>query len=268
MLDSGGAIYHEGRSMQISHSEFHGNTAVDSGGAILNESSTFNPTATMKIENSLLSENLAPLGGGIANRFTGIVTITNSTLADNDADFGGGVINQNEASLLIKNSTFSGNTAVTTGGGISNSHNLMLNNVTMNENMAASGGGIANSGNLSFTNSLIANSSGEDCLNDGVLALNAFNLIEDNSCSTALSGDPLLEPLADNGGDTMTHLLQLGSPAIDAGENASCEMTDQRGAARPFDGNGDGTAVCDIGAVEVTEPSTSFELFIPVLFRD
>ena len=69
---------------------------------------------------------------------------------------------------------------------------------------------------------------------------------------------PLLGPLADNGGPTETHALLAGSPAIDAGlevctdpEGLAALTTDQRGVARPMDGDGEGTAACDIGAYEV-----------------
>jgi hypothetical protein len=62
--------------------------------------------------------------------------------------------------------------------------------------------------------------------------------------------DPLLGPLADNGGPTLTHALLPGSPAIDGGDATSCLSTDQRFLDRPVDGDGDGMAVCDIGAFE------------------
>ena len=60
----------------------------------------------------------------------------------------------------------------------------------------------------------------------------------------------MLGGLADNGGNTLTHALLTGSPAIDAGNNATCEATDQRGFSRPIDGDGDTIAVCDMGAYE------------------
>jgi len=64
--------------------------------------------------------------------------------------------------------------------------------------------------------------------------------------------DPLLGPLANNGGSTQTHALLTGSPAIDAGNAGGCTdnlgvvlKTDQRGFHRPIGLH------CDIGAVEV-----------------
>jgi hypothetical protein len=56
--------------------------------------------------------------------------------------------------------------------------------------------------------------------------------------------DPQLQRLASNGGPTLTHALSPNSPAIDAGDNAQCPDTDQRGVPRPV-GSG-----CDIGAFE------------------
>ncbi len=54
----------------------------------------------------------------------------------------------------------------------------------------------------------------------------------------------MLGALADNGGPTLTHALLPGSPALDAGNDAACSATDQRGVSRPQG------AHCDIGAYE------------------
>ena len=62
--------------------------------------------------------------------------------------------------------------------------------------------------------------------------------------------DPMLGALANNGGPTQTHALLAGSPAIDRGNNTGAPATDQRGVARPRDGDGNGSLVVDIGAFE------------------
>ena len=63
-----------------------------------------------------------------------------------------------------------------------------------------------------------------------------------------LDADPLLAPLADNGGPTLTHALLAGSPAIDTGDNFFGLPTDQRGSPRVS-----GVAT-DIGAFELQQP--------------
>ena len=55
----------------------------------------------------------------------------------------------------------------------------------------------------------------------------------------------ILLPLADNGGETQTHALAIGSPALDASpEDVNCPAIDQRGNPRPQG------AACDIGSFE------------------
>lgn len=80
-----------------------------------------------------------------------------------------------------------------------------------------------------------------------------------------INEDPLLQPLADNGGFTLTHALGANSSAIDAGnpDPATCSSTDQRGFPRPVDGDGHGVATCDIGAFEYYH-----QVFLPLIKRD
>ena len=148
-----------------------------------------------------------------------ITTIYNSTFYDNSSSKGAATSTDNCAQLNIYNSTFYANTG---------SHTLQNYN---------------GNSTLNVYNSIIANTiTGIDCI--GGLNTKINTLIEDGSCGSTPSGAPLLSNLADNGGDTQTMALQIGSQAINAGDNGTCEATDQRGETRPK------YTTCDIGAYE------------------
>jgi len=197
-------------------------------------------------------------GGAIYSSVS--LVVSNSTFSSNHvADIGGGGgISVTGGSASISNSTFYANSALGNGsgsggngGGIFNAGTLTTVNVTFSANSVTGtglGGGIFNIGTLNYINTLIANSTGADCSNFDTIGTNTRNLVEDNSCSPYLSGDPNLGPLTDNGGPTNTMAL-LKSPfislAIDAGTNSGCPATDQRGLSRPQ------SLLCDIGAFEV-----------------
>jgi len=78
--------------------------------------------------------------------------------------------------------------------------------------------------------------------------------------------DPLLGPLQNNGGLTLTHALLPGSPAIDTGSPTVCPLFDQRGYNRPLDGNGDGIPICDIGPYEYFSSNPIF-IYLPLMYR-
>jgi len=125
---------------------------------------------------------------------------------------------------------------------------MTLSYVTIASNSA----GISNSGSVTATGTIIANNNpGTNCFGNRFQEPFGFNLDSGTSCrlsqATDLTGtDPLLGPLASNGGPTQTQALEAGSPAIDHGGTSAngCPPTDQRGVTRP-----QGPA-CDIGAFE------------------
>ncbi len=115
-----------------------------------------------------------------------------------------------------------------------------------------------------FDSSILAglgNTPALSCPAGGTIQSGGYNLFgANNGCSiTAAAGDQLnaqanLGPLQHNGGIQATRLPLPGSPALDAGSPAACPALDERGQARPQDGDGDGTPACDIGAVEAAAP--------------
>ncbi|MFK8114027.1 MAG: S8 family serine peptidase [Rubripirellula sp.] len=91
------------------------------------------------------------------------------------------------------------------------------------------------------------------------------NLIESTGVLPTLLDPTLaatLGPLADNGGPTLTHALLPGSPARDAGDPAQFPLVDQRGVARPANGDGIGEAIPDVGAFEASLGSISGTVYL------
>jgi CSLREA domain-containing protein len=286
---SGGGIFTLGE-LWIIDSTFHENDAFFKGGGIYNAGSLF-------VDKSTFSHNDAELGGAIRND-EGIysqMTVTDSTFYGNQAAHGGAIdvwgdgpnkISTSSfygntaaasggairiwSSLTVENSTLSGNSTDSIGGGfnVQDEGMLTLQHVTLNDNEGSSGGGIyvGNNATLKYINTIIAHSTNGDCVNHGAINTEStHNLVEDGSCPvsdyTNMEGDPKLGPLANNGGQTLTHALIPDSPAIDAASMAYCLSTDQRGFYRPFDGNNDGVPGCDIGAFEFH----NFYIFLPLI---
>jgi len=236
------------------------NTAT-SGAGIYNEG----VGAVATIYDTRISGNTASApGGGLLNN--GLMTLSRSTIDHNRARSGGG-IDHVGGNLHLENDTFSGNQAADNGGGLYNRGSAVLTNVTFDGNLASgptTGGNIFNdTAQLVIVNTIVAYSDPDgNCFNsEGTIHSLGHNLETADTCGFGSAGDqsntdPLLGPLADNGGATPTHALLPGSPAIDAGDGAACPDTDQRGVARPQG------AGCDIGAYEAVDAAQTADLSI------
>ena len=213
----GGGIYAAEGTLTVNGGTIHSNNSVAGGGGIATDMGS-----QTTIQNAALLTNTTTVtstGGGIKN--AGTLTMTNVTLSGNSAGDGAGLENSGTSELI--NVTVSNNSAITNGGGLNNS-----------------------SGTLTIGNSIIfgnaASSGAEDC--NGTITSAGNNVADATQCNGEITTDPLLQPLALNGGGTLNYALGAGSPAIDAGNNATCPATDQRGNLRPIGGT------CDIGAYE------------------
>jgi len=235
----GGAVYNDG-TLLIADSRFLGNSAGVDGGAIYATDGS-----TADVQRSLFSGNTATANGGaLALVGSGAAfTLTNSTLIGNAADRGGAL--HAAASVTLLNDTLEANSATAGGALWHESGTLRAKNTILHGSRALDG-----------------LSSQLDC--DGpVIVSDGGNAMGDMSCNgnaelgDQIGVDPLLGALADHGGPTQTLLPGSGSPAIDAGTNTGCPSQDQRSASRPRDGDGNGSAICDVGAVEVPEPAAA-----------
>jgi predicted outer membrane repeat protein len=207
-------------------------------------------------------------GGGGIKSSSGTLMVVNSTVTANQGGLrarglGGGIRTGCGCTAEIINTTVSRNTAAKEGGGVAASGTVRIANCTIANNTlkGGKGGGLWIRGEVSLENTIIAGNTGggEECtiggegghVGTGTAAANINNLVGDGSCGAEFSGDPMLGPLADNGGPTLTHALLPDSPAIDAVSAISCTVsTDQREVIRPIALTSSDTP-CDIGAFEV-----------------
>ncbi|MGB0563200.1 MAG: DUF4347 domain-containing protein [Spirulinaceae cyanobacterium] len=215
--------------------------------------------------------NVGGSGGGVSNPSSvATITLEGSTVTGNTAGTGGGIYSQNGNVTLI-NSTISGNVATGRGGGI-HAPGGTITNSTITNNTAASaggvgdGGGIYSTGSLTVQNSIIAGNFDNNAINNhpdvsGTFVDSGNNLIGINEGSANFTNstlvgtlasplDPVLGPLADNGGPTQTHALLAGSPAINGGADIASITVDQRGITRV-------SGSFDIGAFELAETTTT-----------
>lgn len=247
----GGGVESSSGALTIAESTVSGNTSaggsVAQGGGI----AAFNTTTV--ISDSSVSENVASeAGAGTAAQGGGIVqfrqslSLLNSTVAANGAagEFaeGGGLMAQ-VTTVGATNSTIATNVAA--GPKAAGGNLLAREKATVKPQNTIIAGGMAGT---APSNCAVQTES--------AIQSQGHNLDSLDECSFTAVGDlvntdPLLAPLADNGGATQTMALASTSPAIDAADGAACSPADQRGVLRPAG------AGCDIGAFELATPGAT-----------
>lgn len=272
-------------NLTISNSIFRNNTADSGGwgGAIFLDANTSGTGITLgnqlKITNTTFNNNASKGNAGqLGMRFItgGSMMIEGCTFSNGNADgaFGGAIslLTAGGTSCVIRNSTFSGNQANNAGGGQGGAiqmgngfgvtGSVQVQNCTFAFNQSLNGGAFARTSGAAkfFFESCIIYNNTTSSLTGGIdfnggdyTAKNCIIFSTAGATFTDAGGnlfgataDPLLAPLANNGGTTLTHLPGEGSPARQIGSNPGGASTDQRGQARLQNG------FVDIGAVEST----------------
>lgn len=242
--NSGGAIFNNG-ILTVNDSVFDYNRAKLKGGAIYN-------AGTMTVTNTAFQNNGTNIGnepgesgGAIFN--TGSATITASTISGNIASQSGAGI-ANSGVMTVSNSTLSGNSTtlagIASGAAVMNSGSITISYTTIAENSSTTAGAVFSAPDtIEIHNTIVANNPGGDCSYPPTSMILGMNINGDGTCGGMVTDDPLLGPLANNGGPTLTHSIAPNSPARDTAFGL-CPPTDQRGETRPH-----GSA-CDLGSYE------------------
>jgi hypothetical protein len=265
-----GGLFNIGDTVLLDHTIVSGNNATGSASLSAGPGGIQNQ-GRMTINDCTISNNI---GSGIWSSWS--LVMTGSTDSGNVGDFLGGGLFVDYGDAEITNSTISDNTAADAGGGIAlwaHVGSLELTSVTLTGNTASgTSGDFTGGGGLFFSatdssqyvllrNTLIAGNSTatvDPDVEGSVISL-GFNLVGQGGDSEGwrandLVGqanpiDPMLGPLSDNGGPTLTHAVLAGSPAILNGDPALDGTVDQRGTPRFHSGV---DAPVDIGAFDAT----------------
>jgi CSLREA domain-containing protein len=237
------------------------------------------PNGKLNLTSCHVTGNLVFKNGGGGIESTAPTTVTDSTVSNNTVFIGtsesGGGLDIRAGGLDMKTSTISGNVVQNSNGNsaggiyLQGASNIM--NSTVTDNQGAGAGGIYAGNSLVIRGTIVAANRGNNTVPDvaantsTAITSQGFNLVGNGGPITGFNQatdwkgtaaaplDPRLQALADNGGQTPTHALLIGSPAIDSG-NSFGETADQRGGGRTLDNpaappavGGDNT---DIGAFE------------------
>ncbi len=257
---NGGGIDSDSSStVKLIDSEVSRNDSGGSGGGI--EGS---PDGQVVIQRTTVANNKAAQAGGVMV-FGPPTRVIDSTISGNVAAAGpqvegdgGGVYVDSKGRLELVNSTVANNRAFTSGGGIfadagghaAISFSTIARNRADSDNKfgGTTGGvhlrttGVAVPATARIANSVLAlnveaGGVAADCGGIGFLGtgVNLISTVNQGTCSEAtpiVAANPLLGPLARNGGLTQTIALLAGSPAIGAAGPGKAPKRDQRGVTR------------------------------------
>ncbi len=256
---SGGGIYHGGTNLWLTRVRLTGNQANLGGGLKVAHPSWAIVQASTFDHNSLLDLQILNQWGAAVHS-NGTLSLSSTTVTANSNALGSTEVIHLEGCNTEFSNISDSTIALNDGGGVyAYNCTLTLNNDTIYGN---SGHGVdfgvftGLDFTLTVSNSIIAGSSTSDCfLPSGTLAF-SHTLDGDDTCGLNLAEgdlpatDPVLLPLRSWGGSNQALYPKPGaSPVIDAG-GGSCTPFDQRLVTRPVDGDGNGSAVCDMGAIE------------------
>ncbi len=260
-LDNGGAIA-TSRDLRVERLFLFGNDARRGSAISSVHSGTFSPTEPYTVE---VVESTVTFNSGALPLYLADARVTGSAIVDNTATISTNGGAGEFVDLFLENSTVSRNDSASTGAFFA--QRAIIESSTIYDNSSDFAPGALFLLDLSVLhNSIIAGNvaggSLDQCsFNPGAVTSFGYNVTDTAAGDCNLTAgtdqvlaDPMLEVLAYNGGSTLTHLPATGSPAIDAGDPVDCPTLDQRGVSRPRDGDMNGSAICDAGAVEVPEP--------------
>jgi hypothetical protein len=253
--DGGAGIYQEGSGdALLTQVTVWGNRVEGSanGGGILVK-------GNMTMDDVTILENTAyGAGGGVYTALNSNLIMNRSSVIMNEAPSGGGIYLNDDA--LLENVTIYFNMGSSTSGIIQMHDTSILtmyhttvygNRLWETPTIPTNGMALSFDGSVTVYNSILAAAYPYyPCEDYGVIA-GSGNISTNTGCGSSFTvTDPMLLPVADNGGYTQTARLIFGSPAIDTADDSHCVPTDQRGVIRGLDGDGDGSAICDVGAYE------------------
>jgi hypothetical protein len=228
-----------------------GNSAHGNGGGLYGCNNT--------IQNNVITSNSAggtTYGGYGGGLYECNATIQNNTVTSNSARAnGGGLYRCNgtiQNNLITGNSASDHATGPGSGGGLNGCTGTIRNNTICYNSVTSQGlAPLGQGGGLDGCTGVIVN-----CIIWGNMAPANSQVsscsIPSYSCVQGYSvgqgqGNIGLDPGFVGPNDFR---LLPNSPCIDAGSNANSPTTDKDGNPRPYDGNGDGRIICDMGAYE------------------